>query len=95
MERLANFWMKVTRGDIPSRFRKIKETYLEVSADTKDQMERENQILESYRDFRGALKESQVMAFQVLKKAETAVEVAKTRLEEAAKALDIQYQQGP
>jgi hypothetical protein len=88
LERLANFWMKVTRGDIPDRFRKIKKTYLEVSADTKDQMEREGQILEAYRDFRGALKESQVMAFQVLKKAETAVEVAKARLEEAAKALE-------
>jgi len=88
LERLSNFWMKVTRGDIPGRFRKIKKTYLEVSADTKDQMERESQILESYRDFRGALKEAQVMAFQVLKKAETAVEVAKARLEEAAKALE-------
>ena len=88
MERLSNFWMKVTRGDIPSRFAKIKKTYMEVSADTKDQMERENQILESYRDFRGALKESQVMAFQILKKAETQVEVAKTRLEEATKALE-------
>jgi len=88
MERLSNFWMKVTRGDIPSRFAKIKKTYMEVSADTKDQMERENQILESYRDFRGALKESQVMAFQILKKAETQVEVAKTRLEEAGKALE-------
>jgi hypothetical protein len=88
MERLSNFWMKMTRGDIPSRFNKIKKTYLEVSADTKDQMERENQILESYRDFRGALKESQVMAFQVLKKAETQVEVAKTRLEDATKALE-------
>jgi hypothetical protein len=88
MERLSNFWMKVTRGDIPSRFDKIKKTYLEVSADTKDQMERENLILESYRDFRGALKESQVMAFQVLKKAETQVEVANTRLEDATKALE-------
>ena len=88
LERLGNFWMKATRGDIPSRFRKIKKTYLEVSADTKDQMEREGQILEAYRDFRGALKASQVMAFQVLKKAETAVEVAKAHLEVAATALD-------
>lgn len=88
MEKISNFWMKATRGDIPSRFRKIKKTYMEVSSDTKDQMEREVQILESYRDFRGALKEAQVMAFQVLKKAETAVEVAKARLEEAVKALE-------
>ncbi len=88
MERLSNFWMKVTRGDIPSRFRKIKKTYLEVSADTKDQMEHEARILESYRDFRGALKEAQVMAFQVLKKAEAAVEEAKARLEQASQALE-------
>jgi hypothetical protein len=88
MERLSNFWMKVTRGDIPSRFEKIKETYMEVSADTNDQIERENLILESYRDFRGALKESQILALQVLRKAETQVEVAKTRLEEAGKALE-------
>ncbi len=88
LERLSNFWMKATRGDIPSRFNKIKKTYLEVSVDTKDQIERENLILESYRDFRGALKESQVMAFQILKTAETLVEVAKTRLEEATKAIE-------
>jgi hypothetical protein len=88
LERLSNFWMKLTRGDIPKRFSKIKDTYLEVSADTKDQIEREHLILESYRDFRGALKEAQVMAFQILKKAETQVEVAKTRLEEATKALE-------
>ncbi len=80
MERLGNFWMKATRGDIPSRFRKIKKTYLEVSADTKDQMEREGQILESYRDFRGALKASQVMAFQVLKKAWGALRVINLRV---------------
>lgn len=88
LEQLSNFWMKITRGDISSRFRKIKQNYLAVSFDTKEQMAREGQILESYRDFRGALKESQVMAFQVLKKAETAVEVAKARLEESVKALE-------
>ena len=85
----------MTRGDIPSRFAKIKDTYMEVSADTKDQIERENQILESYRDFRGALKESQVMAFQILKKAETQVEVAKTRLEEATEGPGVQHQRRP
>jgi DNA repair exonuclease SbcCD ATPase subunit len=88
MERLQNFWMKVTRGDIPSRFRKIKKTYLEVARDTKDQVERENQILESYRDFRGAIKEAQVLAFQMLKKSDEEVEAAKSRLEEASKALE-------
>jgi flagellar motor protein MotB len=87
MERLSNFWMKVTRGDIPSRFQKIKETFNEVMADSKDQIVREINILEAYRDFRTALKEAQVMALQILKKAESALEVAKARLEDASKAL--------
>jgi hypothetical protein len=88
MEKLQNLWMKVTRGDIPNRFRKIKETYLDVTDDTKDQIDREDKIIESYKDFRSALKEAQVMSFQLLKKAEASVEEAKGRLEEASKALE-------
>ncbi|RTZ95760.1 MAG: cell surface protein [Deltaproteobacteria bacterium] len=88
MEKVQNIWMKVTRGDIPSRFDKIKKTYLEVAADTDDQIQRENRILEAYRDFRGALKESEVMAFQILKKAETVLETAKGNLADAAKAIE-------
>ena len=53
-ERLSNFWMKVTRGDIPSRFEKIKDTYEEVTHDSQDQLEREQTILQAYQDF-GAL----------------------------------------
>ena len=68
-ERAQNIWMKVSRGDIPSRFNKIKETYLEVAADSRDQIERERLILDAYRDFRGALKESEVLSLQVLKTA--------------------------
>ena len=79
MERLQNLWMRFTRGDIPDRFRKIKDTYLDVTADTKDQIEREVKILESYKDFRVALKEAQVMAFQLLKKAEAEIDADKGR----------------
>ncbi|NVJ66281.1 MAG: cell surface protein [Gammaproteobacteria bacterium] len=88
MERIGNVWMKVTRGDIPSRFDKIKETYLEVAADTKDQIEREQVILDAYRDFRGALKESEVLALNVLKKADAELEEAKTNLNNAAKDIE-------
>lgn len=88
MEKLQNMWMKITRGDIPDRFRKIEKNYLDVTRDTKDQIERETKILESYKDFRVALKEAQVMAFQLLKKAEAVVETAKGRLEEATRALE-------
>jgi hypothetical protein len=87
MEKLQNLWVRVTRGDIPDRFRKIKETYLDVTGDTKDQIAREEKILQSYMDFRGALKEAQVTAFQVLKKAEAALQACKGRLEEAHQTL--------
>lgn len=88
LERMGNFWMKVTRGDIPGRFEKIKKTYNEVTHDSRDQIDREVTILESYRDFRGALKEAQVLAFEILKKAEAELQTVKGRLEEASKALE-------
>jgi hypothetical protein len=37
-ERLANVWMKVTRGDIAQRFERIKRTYLDVTASARDQL---------------------------------------------------------
>ena len=75
-ERLSNMWMKFTRGDIADRFDKIKKTYLDVTTDAQDQIRRERLILESYQDFRGALKQSEVLAFEVLKKAEAEVAAA-------------------
>jgi hypothetical protein len=88
MEKLQNLWTKVTRGDIPDRFRKIKKTYLDVAADTDDQIERETKILEAYKDFRVALKEAQVLAFQMLKKAESQVAEAKQHLEASSQAVE-------
>ena len=80
-ERLANMWMKITRGDIADRFERIKQTYLEVSAATQDQLRRENLILEAYRDFRTALKQSEVLAHEVLQKAQAQLDAAKANVE--------------
>jgi len=87
-ERLHNIWVKVTRGDISHRFDKIKTTYLEVADDTREQIERERVILTAYMDFRGALKEAEVLAFEVLEKAEAEVERAKAALDAAVKAVE-------
>ena len=87
LERMSNIWMKVTRGDIPSRFAKIKATYLDVAKDTKDQIQREQTILRAYADFRVALKEAQVLGFELLKQAETALQGSKTALQQATGAL--------
>jgi hypothetical protein len=87
-ERLSNIWMKVTRGDVPSRFAKIKATYLDVAKDTHEQIQREQTILEAYRDFRTALKEAQVLGFELLKAAAAALDGKKSALQQAAAALE-------
>jgi hypothetical protein len=87
-ERLGNVWMKVTRGDIATRFDKIKDTYLDVTASTNDQIQREHKILEAYQDFRGALKESEVLALEVLKTAEGKLSAAKAEVDAAMQAVE-------
>jgi hypothetical protein len=87
MERVSNVWMKVSRGDIADRFEKIRTTYLDVSKDTKDQVDREYIILESYRDFRGALKQAEVMALELLETATAKLEARKSELKAASDAL--------
>jgi hypothetical protein len=87
-ERIGNVWMKVTRGDIASRFDRIKQTYLDVTDSTKDQIQREHKILEAYQDFRGALKESEVLALEVLKTAEDKLDMAKAEVATAMQTVE-------
>jgi hypothetical protein len=87
LERASNVWMKVSRGDIATRFNKIRDTYLSVTADTKDQIDREHTILEAYRDFRGALKQAEVMALEVLQTAEGRLNDKKNILTAASEAV--------
>ncbi|MEZ5998071.1 MAG: cell surface protein [Hyphomonas sp.] len=83
MERVSNIWMKMTRGDIASRFGKIKDLYLEVQDESANQIDREHKILNAYMDFRGAMKQSEVMALEVLKKAEAELDKARGKVNEA------------
>ena len=87
MERVGNVWMKVSRGDIATRFDKIRTTYLDVSKETKNQIDREHIILEAYRDFRGALKQAEVMALELLDAATRELDSKKAALQAAADAL--------
>ena len=87
LERASNVWMKISRGDIAQRFNKIRDTYLSVTADTKDQIDREHTILEAYRDFRGALKQAEVMALEVLGTAEQRLEAKKNILQASSTAV--------
>ncbi len=87
-ERLGNTWMKVTRGDIATRFDKIKKVYIEVANDSKDQIEREHIILNAYQDFRGAVKESEIFALDILKQTELLWEKAKQQLADANNTIE-------
>ncbi|HEX2555135.1 MAG TPA: cell surface protein [Microvirga sp.] len=83
-ERVNNMWMKVSRGDVADRFDQIRDTYLDVTRSTKDQIDRETVILDAYRDFRGALKQAEVMALEVLRFAEGKLEAARAELKKAS-----------
>lgn len=87
LERLSNAWMKMTRGDIASRFGRIKDLYLDVQKETKLQIQKEHLILEAYLDFRGAMKQSEVLALEVLKTAEARLTEATSRMQVAAAAV--------
>jgi hypothetical protein len=82
-ERGTNMWMKIARGDISDRFDNIRKTYLNVTKETKNQIEREAKILDAYRDYRGALKHAEVMALEVLKQAEAKLEASRKDLNAA------------
>jgi len=81
LERGSNIWMKIARGDIADRFDKIRQIYLSVTKETKNQIEREGKILDAYRDYRGALKHAEVMGLEILGRAQA-------KLDDAKKALD-------
>lgn len=87
LERVSNVWMKMTRGDIASRFGKIKDLYLEVQDESANQIERERNILEAYLDFRGAMKQSEVLALDVEKTAKGKIEAARSAVDEAVAAV--------
>lgn len=87
MERVSTAWMKMTRGDIAGRFSKIKDVYLEVQDETANQIDREQKILEAYLDFRGAMKQSEVLALEVLKTAEGKLNEARAAVAQAVAAL--------
>ena len=86
-ERVNNVWMKVSRGDVATRFDKIQNTFLAVAKDSKDQIKREQKILSAYQDYRGAYKQAQILALDVLKQAQAKLTEANKELKAAAKAV--------
>lgn len=87
-EKMSNVWMKIRRGTPHARFEKIVEVYQDVCKDTKDQLEREQTIMDGYIDFRFALKEAEVLAREVLEEQIPHLEQAKAELAAAQQAVN-------
>jgi len=87
IERLKLAWMQMVRGSIPNRFEDIRKHYLEVCEAASDQITRESLILESYMDFRLAMKNAEVDAQHVLTTAQQSLQQCTLSLDAANAAV--------
>lgn len=87
-EKMANLWMNIRRGSPHARFENIVEVYREVCEETKNQLEREQTIMDGYIDFRFALKEAEILARELLEAQVPHLEAAKEALAATQKAVD-------
>ncbi len=79
-EKMQNLWMKLRRGTPSKRFEDIAGVYKAVAHETKNQLDREQKIMDAYIDFRFALKESEVLARELLEKQNAPLEAARAAL---------------
>ncbi|MEZ6057189.1 MAG: hypothetical protein R3C01_10835 [Planctomycetaceae bacterium] len=87
-EKVQNLWMKVRRGTPSARFEEIVEVYREVSKDTKEQLQREDAIMDGYIDFRFALKEAEILSQDLLNQQIPRHEAARQALAAAQQAVE-------
>jgi hypothetical protein len=86
-DRIGNIYMKVTRGDVAYRFDANANIFKVVIKDSLDQIAREKKILEAYVDYRGALKEAELLVYELMQVAAEQVDAAKKKAEEANAAV--------
>jgi hypothetical protein len=87
-ERMQNSWMMIRRGSPGARFDKIADIYKQVAGETKNQLEREQKIMDGYVDFRFALKDAEVQSRELLELQIPRLDAAKQKLADAQKAID-------
>lgn len=83
-EKIRQIIMRIMRGSVPARYERIRTTYLDVTTDSKKQIGKERTILEAYKDYRLAVKSSEVLAYEVLEKAQAELNDAKAAVETAS-----------
>jgi len=82
-ETMQNLWMRLRRGTPSKRFDEIADVYKAVAHETKNQLDREQKIMDAYIDFRFALKESEVLARELVEKQNAPLEDARKALAQA------------
>jgi len=87
-EKIANLWMNIRRGSPHARFENIVDVYRDVCAETKNQLEREQTIMDGYIDFRFALKEAEILARELLEAQLPHLDAAKESLAASQVAVD-------
>lgn len=87
-EKISNLWMRINRGTPHERFEKIVDVYRDVCAETKNQLEREQTIMDGYIDFRFALKEAEILARELLEAQVPTLEAARDALAVSQTAVD-------
>jgi hypothetical protein len=87
-EKAQNLWMRMRRGTPSARFEKIVDVYQDVSKDTKNQLDREQAIMDAYIDFRFALKEAEVQSREMLDKHTPLLDAAKKGLADTQSVVD-------
>ena len=94
VNRLQNRLMEWRRGTIQSRFQELRNVSEQVFADVNDQIQREVTILDAYKEFRGALKESTLVAQILLEKTTARKDEFAEKLVTAQKSIDDAKAQG-
>jgi hypothetical protein len=87
-EKISNLWMNISRGSPYARFEKITNVYQEVTRETKNQLDREQTIMDAYIDFRFALKEAEVLSRELLETEIPILEKAQQALADAQQSVD-------
>jgi len=86
-EKAQNLWMRLRRGTPSARFEKIMDLYKDVAADTRNQLEREQAIMDGYIDFRFALKEAEILSRELVETHAPTLAAAKTTFANAQAAV--------
>ena len=87
VEGAQELWMRTVRGTPADRFEKIGKLYTAVGRDTREQLEREEEILNGYRDFRMSVQQARIVVDELFATQEKRFKDSQDALGKAANAV--------